>query len=71
MEEGVEPFTTYEVKLTTDAMANTSAIFFQIIGERGRKGRDVRERVSVRFLASVVFRLRCEREVLKEGNEEV
>ncbi|XP_071520184.1 uncharacterized protein [Panulirus ornatus] len=30
LEEGVEPWTTYEVKLTTDAMANTSAIFFQI-----------------------------------------
>ncbi|XP_042885727.1 uncharacterized protein LOC122261942 [Penaeus japonicus] len=30
LEEGVEPWTTYEVKLTTDAVANTSAIFFQI-----------------------------------------
>ncbi|KAK8404290.1 hypothetical protein O3P69_007545 [Scylla paramamosain] len=38
LEEGVEPFTTYEVKLTTDAMANTSAIFFQIVETVTEKG---------------------------------
>ncbi|XP_064091733.1 uncharacterized protein LOC135205284 isoform X2 [Macrobrachium nipponense] len=30
LEEGVEPWTVYEVKLTADTMDNTSAIFFQI-----------------------------------------
>ena len=44
MEEGVEPFTTYEVKLTTDAMANTSAIFFQIKGKREKERERKRER---------------------------
>ncbi|XP_068225806.1 uncharacterized protein [Palaemon carinicauda] len=30
LEEGVEPWTVYEVRLTADTMDNTSAIFFQI-----------------------------------------